>query len=150
MKIAVIEGPLLDKIGSREPSVYGGFSRQEMVTNIQEEARKLETELVFFSSYIEGEIAKAIAECDADGIIINPGAYTHTSILLRDALLYFGKPFVETHISNIFSREPFRKKSYIRDISSGFVSGFGKETYAVALKGLVSILEKSVPDTVKT
>ena len=150
MKITIIEGPLLDKIGSREPSVYGAFLREELESATWKEARKLKTEIVFFSSYIEGEIAKAIAECDADGIIINPGAYTHTSILLRDALLYFGKPFVETHISNIFSRESFRKKSYVRDISSGFVSGFGKETYAIALKGLVPILKKSARETGKT
>jgi len=142
MKIALIEGPLLDKIGQREKEVYGSFSRDVLERSLITEAEQLGVEIIFLSSYLEGELAKLIVECDADGIIINPGAYTHSSILIRDALLCWGKPFTEAHISNIFSRENFRKKSYISDISSGFVAGFGVDTYAVALKGLLSILKK--------
>ena len=109
MKIALVEGPLLDRVGSREPSVYGDFSREDLEKAIVVEAQDLGVELVFLSSYIEGELARLIAECDADGMIINPGAYTHTSVLVRDALLCYGKPFTEAHISNVFSREKFRK-----------------------------------------
>ncbi len=142
MKIALIEGPLLDKIGCREPEVYGKFSRKELETLLINQAVESGVELVFVNSYIEGELARKIAECASDGIIINPGAYTHTSVLLRDALILFGKPCIEAHISNILSREHFRRKSYIADIVDGFVCGFGKHTYAVALKGLISILHE--------
>jgi 3-dehydroquinate dehydratase II len=142
MKIAIIEGPLIDLIGSREPEYYGSFSRENMIKSLIVQAEEEGVELVFLNSYIEGELAKLIVNCDADGIIINPGAYTHTSILLKDALTYLGKPFIEAHFSNIMSRENFRKKSYISDISSGFIAGLGELTYKTALAALVSVLKK--------
>ncbi len=142
MKIAIVEGPLLDRIGSREPDVYGNFSRKEMIRSLNGEAEKSGIELVFLSSYIEGDLAKLIVNCDADGMIINPGAYTHTSLLLRDALLCWGKPFIEAHFSNVFAREIFREKSYISDISSGFVAGFSENTYKIALEGLTALIKR--------
>ena len=143
MKIALIEGPLLDKLGKREPQIYGdGFKREDVERSLQEKADALDVDLEFKSSYVEGEIAKIITECDADGIIINPGAYTHTSILLRDVLVYKKIPLVEAHFSNIFSREEFRKTSYISDVAQGLICGFGKDTYILALEAVFRSLSR--------
>lgn len=141
MKIALIEGPLLDKLGDREPEIYGGgFSRADVEKKLMQKAESLGIEIVFLSSYLEGDLAKIIAGCDADGIIINPGAYTHTSILIRDALMYKKIPFVEAHLSNIFSREEFRKTSYLSDVANGFICGFGTDTYILALEAVFRCL----------
>lgn len=141
MKIALIEGPLLDKLGEREPEIYGGkFSRKDLEAALMKKAETLGVKLEFLSSYIEGELAEIIVNCDADGIIINPGAYTHTSILLRDALTYKNTPFVEAHLSNIFSREEFRKTSYLSDVADGFICGFGPDTYILALEAVFRCL----------
>jgi 3-dehydroquinate dehydratase-2 len=141
MKIALIEGPLLDKLGVREPEIYGsGFSRADVEKKLLQKAESLGVEIVFLSSYLEGELAQIIAECDADGIIINPGAYTHTSILLRDVLIFKKIPFVETHLSNIFSREEFRKTSYLSDVANGFICGFGTDAYILALEAVFRCL----------
>ena len=143
MKIALIEGPLLDKLGEREQEVYGyGFSREDLERSLQKKANALGVNLEFKSSYVEGEIAKIITECDADGIIINPGAYTHTSILLRDALVFKKIPFVEVHFSNIFSREEFRKTSYLSDVAQGLICGFGEDTYILALEAVFISLSR--------
>lgn len=143
MKIALIEGPLLDKLGEREPEVYGsGFSRQDVEEKLKEKASALGVEIEFFSSYSEGELAQIIAGCNADGIIINPGAYTHTSLLLRDSLLYASIPFVEAHFSNIFKREKFRRRSFISDLAEGVVCGFGVSTYGLALEAIFDQLSQ--------
>lgn len=143
MKIAIIEGPLLDKLGSREPEIYGGgYTRGDLEKKLREKAAQLNISLEFLSSYVEGELAGIIADSDADGIIINPGAYTHTSVLLRDALLYKKTPFVEAHFSNIFNRESFRKTSYLSDVANGFVCGFGPDTYLLALEALSGLLSE--------
>ena len=143
MKIALIEGPLLDKIGERETEVYGsGFTRKDVEKKFKEKASALGVEIEFFSSYGEGELAQIIVDCDADGIVINPGAYTHTSVLLRDSLLYASIPFVEAHISNVFKREEFRRRSFVSDIAKGFVCGFGVDTYGIALEAVFKHLSQ--------
>jgi 3-dehydroquinate dehydratase-2 len=137
-KILLIEGPLLDKIGEREPEIYGrAGTREALIDNLISKAGELKVELEFVQDYSEGNIASAIVNARCDGIIINPGAYTHTSVLLRDALLAAKIPFVEVHVSNIFAREPFRHHSYISDIAAGVICGFGAGSYAMALEGLL-------------
>ena len=143
MKILLVEGPLLDKIGEREPQIYGEKgTREKLMSAFYEKAKSLGVEVEAVSEYCEGELAKIIANAKCDGIVINPGAYTHTSVLLRDALLCSKIPFVEAHISNIFAREEFRKKSYLSDAAVGVVSGLGSATYAAALEGLTAFLRK--------
>ena len=143
MKILLIEGPLLDKIGEREPQIYGGKgTREKLMSAFSEKAKALGVETEAVSEYCEGALAKIIVNAKCDGIVINPGAYTHTSVLLRDALLCSKIPFVEAHISNIFAREDFRRKSYLSDIAVKVVYGLGSETYAAALEGLFAFLKK--------
>lgn len=143
MKIMLIEGPLLDKIGEREPEIYGGKgTREKLMSAFAEKAKSLGVEVEAVSDYVEGNLAKIIVNAKCDGIVINPGAYTHTSILLRDALLCSKIPFVEAHISNIFEREEFRRKSYLSDIAVKVVYGLGTSTYAAALESLTAFLKK--------
>lgn len=143
MKIMLIEGPLLDKIGEREPEIYGGKgTREKLMSAFAEKAKALGVETEAVSEYCEGALAKIIVNAKCDGIVINPGAYTHTSILLRDALLCADIPFVEAHISNVFAREDFRKKSYLSDIAVKVVYGLGSATYATALEVLADFLKK--------
>ena len=145
MKILLIEGPLLDKIGEREPQIYGEKgTREKLMSAFYEKAAALGIEVEAVSDYIEGNLAKIIVNAKCDGIVINPGAYTHTSVLLRDALLCSKIPFVEAHISNIFAREDFRHKSYLSDIALGVVTGLGSATYAAALAGLVTFLRAEI------
>ena len=139
----LIEGPLLDKIGEREPEIYGGKgTREKLMSAFAEKAKALGVETEAVSEYCEGALAKIIVNAKCDGIVINPGAYTHTSVLLRDALLCSKIPFVEAHISNIFEREEFRRKSYLSDIAVKVVYGLGSATYAAALEGLTAFLKK--------
>ena len=143
MKILLIEGPMLDKIGEREPQMYGEKgTREKLLGAFYEKAKSLGIEAEAVSDYVEGNLAKIIVNAECDGIVINPGAYTHTSVLLRDALLCSKIPFVEAHISNIFAREDFRRKSYLSDAALGVVTGFGSATYAAALEGLAAFLKK--------
>ena len=143
MKILLVEGPLLDRIGEREPEIYGKKgTREKLLSAFSEKAALLGVETETVSEYCEGELAKIIANAKCDGIVINPGAYTHTSVLLRDALLCSKIPFVEAHITNIFAREEFRRKSYLSDIAVAVVTGCGTASYSVALEALVSCLLK--------
>ena len=142
MKILLIEGPLLDKIGEREPEIYGGKgTREKLISAFNEKAAALGVETEAVSEYCEGALAKIIVNAKCDGSIINPGAYTHTSVLLRDALLCSKIPFVEAHISNVFEREEFRRKSYLSDIAVKVVYGLGPVTYSAALESLVAFLK---------
>ncbi|MGI6393207.1 MAG: type II 3-dehydroquinate dehydratase [bacterium] len=140
MKIAIIEGPLLDKIGSRESGVYGSFTREELMQTTLEKANMFSATIEFYSSYLEGELASLIAGCKCDGMILNPGAYTHTSVLIRDAALCAGIPFVEAHLTNIFGREDFRHSSFLSGVASAFICGLGVYTYASAVEALYLIL----------
>ena len=135
MKILIIHGPNLNMLGKREPEIYGNAKLDDINKQLKKEARKLKTDVDFFQSNSEGDIVSKIqhALSNFDGIIINPGAYTHTSIAIRDSILSVGLPVIEVHISNIYAREEFRAKSVISDIVIGQISGLGKLGYVYAL-----------------
>lgn len=143
MKILVINGPNLNMLGTREPNIYGGLSLSDIEENIKKLSIELGVEVEFFQSNYEGAIIEKIHQAfvQVDGIIINPGAFTHTSIAIRDALLSVNIPFVEVHLSNIFKRETFRHMSYLSDIAQGVVSGLGQHSYTCALNFLVNFLK---------
>ncbi len=142
MKILIIHGPNLNMLGKREPSIYGAGTLQEINRILKEESRRLDVKTEVFQSNSEGEIVDRIQDAmkKSDGILINPGAYTHTSIAIRDAILSAGLPVVEVHISNIYKREDFRQKSFISGVSVGVISGFGSDSYILGLNGLVNYL----------
>ena len=135
--VLVLHGPNLNLLGTREPDVYGSITLSEINRNLANLAEEANIELAVFQSNAESElidrIQRAVRE-DVDFIIINPAAYTHTSIALRDALAAVELPFVEVHLSNIFSREPFRRKSYFSDLARGVISGLGPKGYELALR----------------
>ena len=148
LRIQVINGPNLNMLGKREPDVYGAVSLDDINNRLRECALELGASLEFYQSNSEGQLVNAIQACaeeKIDGILINPGAYTHTSIAIRDALLAVHIPFVEVHISNIFARESFRHESHLADIASGLVVGFGPQSYELALVGLVKQLQSASP-----
>ncbi len=142
MKIAVIQGPNLNLLGHREQNVYGVMKLEEIHTQMENVAKQNGFEIEFFQSNLEGEIVDRIQECigDADGIIINPAAYTHTSIAIRDAIVAANMPVVEVHISNIHRREDFRSKSMIAPVTSGQIVGFGPFGYHLAMISMIQIL----------
>lgn len=140
VRVLVLNGPNLDRLGSREPSVYGTGTLREIEAGLSELARELDIEIAFFQSAHEGALVERIhraADEGVDGFLANLGAFTHTSIALRDAFLSAARPVVEIHITNVFSREPFRHKSYISDIAAGVLAGFGPYGYQLGLRGLV-------------
>ncbi len=136
MKILVIHGPNINLLGKREPDIYGSTSMEEINSSLEELAQAKNMEIGFFQSNIEGEIVDIIqkaAEKNIDGIIINPAAYTHTSIAIRDALTAANIKTVEVHLSNIHQREEFRHKSLTAPVCVGQICGFGKKSYELAL-----------------
>jgi 3-dehydroquinate dehydratase-2 len=142
MKILVLNGPNLNLLGTREPEVYGTDSLEDIENSLQSLALKNSINIDFYQSNSENELIERLHNAKQDSvdyIIINPGAFTHTSIALRDAFLGIGIPFIEVHISNIYSREEFRKKSYLSDISKGLITGLGVAGYEFAL---LSILQR--------
>ena len=135
--ILVIHGPNLNLLGVREPEVYGSTTLDEINGSLQILAHEAGVKLSSFQSNGEGELINHIHEAIDNGIdfiIINPAAYTHTSIALRDALAATGLPFIEVHLSNIFARESFRRESYFSDLALGVISGLGAKGYELALK----------------
>ena len=141
MKILVIHGPNLNLLGSRETSIYGKQSLEEINNSLKELAKELGFELVIKQSNHEGEIVDLIqASKDYNGILINPAAYTHTSIAIRDAIAAVNMPTVEVHLSNIYKREEFRQSSLIAPEASGQISGFGPHSYLLGLRALSYIL----------
>jgi 3-dehydroquinate dehydratase-2 len=142
MRVLVIHGPNLNLLGLRETSIYGIKSLEEINDDIRSLAAELRIEVEIIQMNSEGEIINAIQEGDYDALIINPAAYTHTSIAIRDALLAVGKPSIEVHISNIYRREEFRRKSLMADVAVGQISGFGPVSYLLALRAAKSILPK--------
>ncbi len=144
MDLLLINGPNLNLVGQREPSIYGSQTLEDIQEELLNLAKKLDTKLQFFQSNSEGEMIDCIQKSvgSIDGILINAGAYTHTSIALRDALLGVAIPYVEVHLSNIYSREEFRHKSFLSDKALGMVCGFGPISYQLALQGIVSYLKK--------
>jgi len=141
MNVLVIHGPNLNLLGSREPDVYGSTTLDEINAGLEQKAKENHIELESFQSNAEHEIVTKIQESmdKIAYIIINPGALTHTSIAIRDALLGIDVAFYEVHISNIFSREEFRHKSYFSDIASGVICGLGTHGYELALNHIIEI-----------
>ena len=143
MKILVINGPNLNLLGKRESSIYGNESLDDIISGLENICAEKNASLLTFQSNAEHEIVEKIHSCQnkkVDWMIINPGAFTHTSIAIRDALIGVGVPFYEVHISNIFAREEFRHKSYFSDIAQGVICGFGTSGYE---SGLLKILDKN-------
>ena len=143
MKILVINGPNLNMLGTREPDKYGTKTLKDIEEFILQEAKKLNVEIGFYQSNIEGEIVSKIQEAKGnfDGIVINPAAYTHTSVAIRDALLAAALPAVEIHLSNIHTREDFRKISLTAPACLGQITGFGANSYKLGLIALVDYLK---------
>ncbi len=144
MKIMVIQGPNLNMLGHREPNLYGSMTLEEIHAQMKNVAEQNNVEIEFFQSNYEGEIVDKIQEClgTADGIIINPAAYAHSSIAIRDAVLAVGIPTIEIHITNIARRDEFRQKSLIAPVTAGQISGFGPVGYHLALMGMLQIFEQ--------
>jgi len=144
MKIVVIQGPNLNMLGIREKSIYGPMKLEDIHSQMRTFAEQNKLEIEFFQSNLEGEIVDRIQEClgDADGIIINPAAYTHTSIAIRDALSAVQIPAIEVHLSNIHQREEFRHKSMTAPVCAGQIVGMGPFGYHLAMIGMVQILSE--------
>ena len=143
--ILVVHGPNLNMLGGREPSVYGTSTLHEIDEEIKQTAAECGMAAETFQSNHEGEIVEKIHEALAgyDALIINPAAYTHTSIAIRDALLMLEIPVIEVHLSNVHGREPFRHKSMIADVVTGQVVGFGKDGYLMAVKAVSNMIRKA-------
>ena len=144
MKIAVIQGPNLNMLGIREPHIYGSMGLEQIHEQLKAAAAQNGVEVEFFQSNLEGEIVDRIQEClgTVDGIMINPAAYSHTSIAIKDALSAVSMPVVEVHISNIYKREEFRQKSITAGASTGVISGFGPFGYHMGLIALMQIISE--------
>lgn len=144
MKIAVIQGPNLNMLGVRDQQVYGPMRLEQIHAQMKEFAEQNGIEIEFYQSNLEGEIVDRIQECygDTDGIIINPAAYTHTSIAIRDAIAAVNLPTIEVHISNIYRREEFRQKSMTAPACTSSIIGFGPFGYHLAMVGMMQVLNE--------
>ncbi|MBI5101828.1 MAG: type II 3-dehydroquinate dehydratase [Nitrospirae bacterium] len=142
MKILVIHGPNLNLLGSREPSIYGRTTIGDIDERICALCAELGMECETFQSNSEGGIVDALQQKSYDLLIINPAAYTHTSVAIRDAISAVGKPAIEVHISNIHKREDFRKHSYISGVSVGQICGLGAEGYLLAVRAAKKLLSE--------
>ena len=142
MNILLINGPNLNLLGTREPEIYGDKTLSDIEQDLKKTAESKKILLECFQSNHEGEIVDKIHDSvnTIQGILINAGAFTHTSISIRDALIGSKIPFVELHISNIFAREEFRKESFLTDKAIGIISGFGISSYSLALEGIIGYL----------
>ena len=143
-KIIILNGPNLNLLGEREKNHYGSFTLREVEKKCNIHADKNDLNLTFFQSNIEGELVEKIQEARKvqDGLIINAGGYTHTSVAIHDALEIIKIPIIELHISNIYNREDFRHKSLISKVASGIICGFGAEGYIMALNAIKHFLKK--------
>lgn len=142
-RVLVLHGPNLNLLGVREPEVYGALTLEEIDARLVELGREWDLEVFTEQHNGEGELIEALhrAREGADGVVFNPGGYTHTSVALRDAVVAIGLPVVEVHLSNIFAREPFRQRSLIAPVCIGSVSGFGWTSYVLGLQGLLAYLQ---------
>ncbi len=144
VKVRVFNGPNLNLLGQREPATYGHSSLQDIMERLERFANDCGVKLDHLQSNSEGKMVDAIQQAGKDGvdyIIINPAAYTHTSIAIRDALLAVEIPFVEVHLSTVSAREPFRQVTYFSDIAIGVISGFRGESYLLALQAILNRIE---------
>lgn len=144
-KILVLNGPNLNLLGIREPRVYGSDTLDDVRRLAGERAAELGLEIDFRQSNSEGELVDWIQEArgSADGIVINAGAYTHTSVALLDALAAVELPVVEVHLSNLFKREAFRRRSYIAPVAAGLIAGFGAQGYALAVEAMAALVGRA-------
>ena len=142
-KIIILNGPNLNLLGEREKSHYGSFTLKDVENICNEFAKNNDIKLSFFQSNIEGELIEKIQNSrnDQDGLIVNAGGYTHTSVAIHDALKILKIPIIELHISNIYNREEFRQKSLISKVAKGIICGFGAEGYIMALKAMREYLK---------
>ena len=144
MKIVVIQGPNLNMLGVREQQVYGSMKLEQIHSQMRDFAAQSGLEIEFFQSNLEGEIVDKIQECygDAQGIIINAAAYTHTSIAIRDAISAVNLPTIEVHISNIHRREEFRKQNMIAPVCTSSIVGFGPFGYHLSMVGMIQVMNE--------
>jgi 3-dehydroquinate dehydratase-2 len=144
MKVVVIQGPNLNMLGHREQNIYGPMKLDDIHNQMRAFAEQNGIDIEFFQSNLEGEIVDKIQEClgDADGIIINPAAYTHTSIAIRDAISAVQIPTIEVHLSNVYAREDFRKKSLTAPVCAGQITGFGPFSYHMAMIAITQIMNE--------
>ena len=147
MQLLRLNGPNLNLLGRREPGLYGATTLEQIEARLVQQAAARGVQLSCFQSNHEGALVDRIhqARGDVDGILINAGAYTHTSIAIRDALLGVAIPYVELHLSNVHAREPFRHHSYLADRAVGVICGFGAGSYGLALEGLLAHLQAPQP-----
>jgi len=145
MNVLVIHGPNLNLLGKREPDIYGAVTLEEINSHLALLARELGTDITFFQSNHEGELVQKIQDAmgTCQALVINPGAYTHTSVALRDAIASTGIPAVEVHLSNIYRREEFRHHSYISGVALGQITGFGVESYLLGLRAAVHAVQSA-------
>ena len=143
-KIIIINGPNLNLLGEREQSQYGSMSLEKIKEKCEKKTKELKIDVEFFQSNVEGEIVNFIQDTKEkhQGIIINAGGYTHTSVAILDALLAVKKPTIELHITNIYKREDFRHKSLISKAADGIICGLGVDGYIMALDGIKEIIKK--------
>lgn len=144
-KILVIHGPNLNLLGEREKNIYGSLSLKKINSEIEKLAKQLKIKVEFFQDNSEGNIVTKIQESRKNfvGLIINPAAFTHTSVAIRDAIAAIEIPVIEVHLSNIYSRESFRHHSYVASVAKGQISGFGLDSYLLALRAISSLLKSS-------
>ena len=140
--VGVLHGPNLNLLGRREPEQYGDLTLEEIDGRLRRRARELGADVESFQSNAEGELVDWIQDraAEVDGWLVNAGGLTHTSVSLRDALVASGRPFVEVHLSQVFAREPFRRRSVLADAAVGLVTGFRARSYLLGLEGLLSRL----------
>jgi 3-dehydroquinate dehydratase-2 len=141
-KVLVIHGPNLNLLGKREKNIYGAKSLKDINKDISALASELGIDVKVIQLNSEGEILDIIQKADYDALIINPAAYTHTSVAIRDAIAGVERPAIEVHLSNIHKREEFRQKSFIAGVAVGQISGFGPDSYLLALRAAKNILSK--------
>jgi len=139
-KILVIHGPNLHLLGKRQPKIYGKFTLKSIDTELKALAKKNNCEIEILQTNSEGQIVDAITNTTYGFLVINPAAYTHTSVAIRDALLGVNKPTIEVHLSNIYKREEFRKKSLVSDVVLGSITGLGKHSYTLAVTAAIALL----------
>ena len=144
-KIIILNGPNLNLLGEREKSLYGSFTLKDIEDKCKKYANRNDISLTLFQSNIEGELVEKIQSTreEQEGLIINAGGYTHTSVAIHDALKIVKIPIIELHITNIYNREDFRQKSLISKVANGVICGFGAEGYIMALDAIKNILSKN-------